>query len=345
MQRVFGPISTFTQKPRLSRVSGDLADRPAPASRQRGFTLTEVLVGMAVFVIGFAAVAAILPIGMRLQRQTQSEMLSRTVARQAESTILATPISNEDIAVAYFNASGFSSGTPVSNIDDSTTDLSPIHDVVDQSESSQPFIWPLSSRIYPSSYSFPPAGMDNEGGITNSNTFDPNQLGKYIWIPMARDRDSSSQGQDWQVLVFVLKRSDDASYPDGVYGNSKSVGPTGEQRPIPGISSVALADPSAGQGNPITNETDAIAGDKADTFRLDPGFSGIQNQFSAGDWIADDLGNRYQISRVNVDANSLTVGSRVQPGVTGIWYAPPPTDGGESPARRIVVIPGTELFD
>jgi prepilin-type N-terminal cleavage/methylation domain-containing protein len=154
--------------------------------RRRGFTLTEVMIAMGVFILGMSAVAAIFPAGILLQQRTQDRVLSRHVADSAQSTILGSGVQGEDL-----------SGTGGAFDPDEGHDLTPIHNLEDQSATGSPEFWPIGVRSYPSDVSPANAG--------------------YVWIPMIRDRDRGTDDGErwWQLYACVLKRDPNATYGGG----------------------------------------------------------------------------------------------------------------------------------
>lgn len=64
-----------------------------PFGVRAGFSLLEVLIAMAIFALGFVAVAAIFPAGVMLQKQTYRDVTGERAGRNFNSIAAATPLS------------------------------------------------------------------------------------------------------------------------------------------------------------------------------------------------------------------------------------------------------------
>jgi type II secretory pathway pseudopilin PulG len=298
-----------------------------PPKRPTGFTLTEVMVGMAVFIIGFSAVAAILPIGMRLQQQTQNQLIGRQTGQHAKAIIRSVELSERELADAYFSnldTQTLNDGVEVrSRVDNDSADPGDIGTPVravpwleiytNSGVASGYLKWRLVDRAYPTV----------AGSAAGERDF--------YWVPLARDLTPSGSEQDWLMYAFILERRGNATYPTGAdyFGNANN----------PSIPCIRKAFPDSTQ-----NETGQIAGPKFDTFKFDGGLD-VDDQFSAGDPLIAENGQIYNIIRVNSEPNSITVNSGTDGYGEYFWYAPQPAGGGDSPGVRIVAVPSAELFN
>jgi len=302
------------------------SDRPGRGSAG-GFTLTEVLVAMGLFVIGFAAVAAIFPAGMVLQQQTQDRIQSLDAARSARSTVRATanaiyqPFLDNLYDDAEFNATG-------------GTQLVPVPTVASESRE---MVWPLSTRAI--------MATQGSGGTD----------GRYYWIPLIRDRDpraassSTVRNRDWQFYVAILKRENDTFYITNRSSRnrdsqrrSRFVGQQVYGNVVDGQSDPRIPSIAGAEIDGTVSETDEIAGNRADTYIFAE--SNLTSEFSAGDKVIDDRGRSYRVVRVNEGSNSITVNGPTADANT-LWFAPRASDGlGASPLQRIVTVQSENLF-
>ncbi|MCC7203717.1 MAG: hypothetical protein IT441_01445, partial [Phycisphaeraceae bacterium] len=79
---------------RMTRQTGPMATpaRRTVGAARVGFTVLEVMLAMGIFVVGFAAVVSLLPAAITLQRQAVEDVTADQVARQAEATLRARPM-------------------------------------------------------------------------------------------------------------------------------------------------------------------------------------------------------------------------------------------------------------
>ncbi|MCC5829700.1 MAG: hypothetical protein JJU36_09675 [Phycisphaeraceae bacterium] len=76
------------------------AARPLRGIRAGGFTLMETLVALGVFVIGFTAVASLLPVGTVLQRNAITDVQTHTTAQAAINLLQGRGVAEADLATA-----------------------------------------------------------------------------------------------------------------------------------------------------------------------------------------------------------------------------------------------------
>jgi hypothetical protein len=168
-------------------------------ARCSGFNLMEVLVAMGLFAFGFVAVAAIIPAGALLQKNTATDVQGRHVERNASAIVQST-------AMTY--AAG-----------DTSTDLGGYHAVAgsgqnmlipfDTSWRSLADIWSVDSLSYPS---------------TIADRFSRS----FYWVPLICDKNGDPTNPAWQMVVFVMRREENKEYeaqwfPD-VYASSPTKG-------------------------------------------------------------------------------------------------------------------------
>jgi type II secretory pathway pseudopilin PulG len=147
------------------------------------FTVLEVLIAMGIFAVGFAAVAAIFPTAILLQKQTVDDVLGQQVARNAQALLEARGLSCDDLNTAGINSN-----------------------------------WATDQRVYPL-----PAAMLGTGGAWTlsdrsypSTTF-PVDARKLYWVPLVRNRKpepvlANIDPAEVVVYVFVLQREPGVTY-------------------------------------------------------------------------------------------------------------------------------------
>lgn len=156
---------------RMTRQTGPMATpaRRTVGAARVGFTVLEVMLAMGIFVVGFAAVVSLLPAAITLQRQAVEDVTADQVARQAEATLRARPMT--------------------------VTELNGI-----QSNYIQPVPgggaayllnrWSVNDRSYP------------------SNLAEPSER-TYFWVPMVRrlrgDVGQPASPEDFMVYVLILR--------------------------------------------------------------------------------------------------------------------------------------------
>ena len=159
-----------------------------PATTRRrasGFTLLEVLMAMAIFVIGFTMVMTLFPAALLLQKRTVDDVQSKHAERNAEALLQARPIVEANLVVAMV-------GYP-----DLVLPAGPDWQT-DQQVYPLPAamlgVWPRQDRSYPVDITVPEAR-------------------RFYWVPLVQDRDPAAITTNWAVFVFVLRRGEGLTYP------------------------------------------------------------------------------------------------------------------------------------
>ena len=151
----------------------------------RGFALVEVLIALAVFTIGFIAVAAPIFVAVRIQSQTIDEVQVQQTERNAEALMRARKLEYGTGTVRDFNAQIIEDGR------------------VRKFTAPMMTRWSISDRSRLST-------------VTNA------LQRRYYWVPLIRSTKTPATGpQDWQVFVFIMRRGEGQSYPKtvGIWAN------------------------------------------------------------------------------------------------------------------------------
>lgn len=159
-------------------------------ARCSGFNLMEVLVAMGLFAFGFVAVAAIIPAGALLQKNTATDVQGRHVKRNASAIVQGTVFDQDDLYEVYYGST--TAPSPPARIDLVSFDEVSTLKVSTLKVSD---FWSLDARSYPAY-------------IT-----DPTKRSFY-WVPLLRNNSDTpgSSTSEWQVVIFVLQRQDGATY-------------------------------------------------------------------------------------------------------------------------------------
>ncbi|MCC7146643.1 MAG: prepilin-type N-terminal cleavage/methylation domain-containing protein [Phycisphaeraceae bacterium] len=151
-----------------------------------GYTLLEVMMAMGIFVVGFVAVASLLPVAMTIQRESMDVVTIERVAQQATAMLQARPISNADLIKDHVTQGGVINEIGLHRyptFDPSTS--SAITNGLSE--------WSVFDRSYP---------MDVK---------DPAKRDFY-WVPMilrtklnSLNPNSAPRPEDWVVYVLILR--------------------------------------------------------------------------------------------------------------------------------------------
>lgn len=286
---------------------------------RRAFSLLEVLLALAIFVIGFVAIASMFPVAGLLQKQTVEDAVSQQFGRSAKAMI---------------------QGRGLSAASDLNPGILPddfrVHPVPSTWLSGVAPRWTLNDRSSPSSTS---AVLSRQ----------------YYWIPLVRRTTSPgpTAAANWQVFLFCVKREDKAvyqrtgastewaNYDDGfvaapavVNGMSIAV----DSWFVPGVFNAGVTvDPSD-----QTRFVFATAG-----FNADANGDGRPDEVAAGDQVLDSNGTIYVISQVDDDGFNVTgyIYDSQDDGASpsSIWYARPGANGSvgtSSPTRQLSILAG-----
>lgn len=172
---------------------------PSPARltsrRSAGFSLTEVLIAIGLFAVGFVAVASLFPAGILLQKQTVEDMEAEFFIDNVEALIRARGFDEEIVADDY--------GTR-DDPGDSRHDTQHVwysRDLLPQpGNPSTDNVWRLTDRTY--------------------NATDPLDTRDLFWTPLFMDLNplrandpEQTDNRDWRVFIFVMRRDLNGYYP------------------------------------------------------------------------------------------------------------------------------------
>ncbi len=273
--------------------------------RRWAFTMLEIVIAMAIFAIGFVAVAAIFPVAVTLQKQTMQDVDAQQVARNAEA-ILRSLFPTTQIESA--SPSGLAGSDPYW-IDTHATWLDGVRPLpfsdpprnVMGDNASGPLLT-VNTRSYPAA----------EAVLANRSIF---------WVPMARRRPGASV--QWDFFVFVLAKNrgqvsgewDTASPTDYTNANPYDED-AGLDNAVPLLRRETLA---ATSGSKITLSTANLA----------------SQYFRPGDWLLDSDGNDYRVTSIDAATNSLVTNVPIIGSPRHIWYGRASAVNAASPLRLI----------
>jgi len=286
------------------------------------FTVLEVLIAMGIFAVGFAAVAAIFPTAILLQKQTVDDVLGQQVARNAQALLEVKGISAAEISTAQGDAW--------------LTDMR-VHSINDLlGATGIPHNWPLSDRSYPSS-------------ITDLS------LRKHFWVPLVMDSDNSATNTSPVVFVFVLRRELDSNFTRfGLDENSWANYMDGYRERVNPLTSVPL--------NPGVDIDDfwdvpgvvkmsvsvTLVGSRYRRFDMGSNnnrfmsTSGYALRVNAGDKVLDCFGVIHKVE--TADPDGFIVEHDINQNIftneypNEIWFAHPDRSGKAKPLQRILTL-------
>ena len=157
-------------------------------TRPGGFTLTEVLIALAVLLIGVVTVASIFPVAFLLQKQTVDAIETRQVSRNAQAML-----TGRKLTYTYDPVTATTGGL----LGDATIGYHPSSTSTNDDVAPVPnlnSVWSLRDRSYP---------------MESAQAADAKQY----WVPLVRDANGDPTNPRWQVFAFILNRDDRATYP------------------------------------------------------------------------------------------------------------------------------------
>ena len=326
----------------------------------------ESLVAIAVFALGFVAVAAIFPVGATLQKGAAGDVLTQQVARNVEAMLQSRKFIHANLTAynqildeygPHYIQEYFPNNDPNDpdydpSVDEPNLSVQPVLKTTSPGNLLDPpgrfpggifERWMLNDRSY----------FLMRNNLNGANDYHPQhaaELGDpyadefkrtFYWVPLIRRTKPNTGPSDWQVFVFILRR-DAATYDrssnsvatnafSGVWANHD-----GFRSPnwyVPGVRSLA-----------VTNVTDPdISSPPAYAYRfsLNNTWTGIGSglEIVAGDLVLDSNGVRHTVFRAGpnfIDVKGAIPETPAQP--DRIWYARPAAVGRPSPTRQILFL-------
>ncbi|MCC7408023.1 MAG: hypothetical protein IT442_08125 [Phycisphaeraceae bacterium] len=179
------------------------AKRTAGAARA-GFTVLEVMLAMGIFVVGFAAVASLLPAAITLQKQAVEDVTADQVARHAEATLRARPILLSELVNVTGGGTNYPYPSPVNTGDVPDQPGLWALPIVSRANGNRHLLekWSVADRSYPS----------NLAEVSERS---------YFWVPMVlRVRNSTPPQPDDFVIYVLILRPQEGQYAELSPGGS-----------------------------------------------------------------------------------------------------------------------------
>lgn len=270
-----------------------------------GFTIMEILLAMAIFAVGFAALAAVFPAGARMQKTAVSEVMAHQAAENARAMLRGRPFDLTQLKATEVFADG------------KVHALSEIGSIED--------FWEISDRSYPSSVTDP-------------------FYRHFYWVPLIQDINGLSDPKDWVAFVFILQKeaneysleiggslshsnelSDKANWAN--YQNSPVV---------PGVRRIGAEKDGT---NDKRFDLD-LGGGVKNRLWSGPGQTPPQEAdlIRAGDWVLDENGQVYTVQLAHEDW--IEVDRTIVGDPRVLWFSPPPGADRNSPVKRIIRVTG-----
>ena len=342
---------------------------PARSTRSRpgGFTLTEVLISLAVLAIGLVAVASLFPAGLLLQREAVKSTLRQSHVRSIDALLTGVNLDN-GVLLRFTDLIDDASASPTpealserGGLDDALFDVYAVAEVdrsvgsganTDMSDPSGPAPgsvsasagyagqdsylanFPLSIRTLPTST---PARLI---GSPPASAFAPDpdySTREVLWVPLVRrGLEASDLFRDWSGYAFVLQPPADlmaagayawGNYP-GWMRSEVSANPF-DPAYFPKVFRLPV-------GNVPNDQSEARF------------FDDVRPHLRVGDPVLGDNGTLYTISRIdaadgevvglNADNNYLPLNQRE---LNALWVAPALEAGQNSPVAEVRLLSNT----
>lgn len=305
--------------------------------RAIGFSMIESLIAIAVFALGFVAVAALFPVGATLQKEAAGDLVTQQVARNVKALLKSRKFSHLDLT----NNAHPRSVRDTREVQPVLKQRSPGNLLDPPGRLPAPVNferWMLNDRSY--------FLVRNNLGANAYHPRHAAELGDpyadefkraFYWVPMIRSTKNSPGPLDWQVFVFILRR-DDVTYDRLSFPIRSTTNPfstiwanwDGFRSPswyVPGVRSLAARVHSTNRRQ--FNLTNSWTG-------INPG-NGLE--IVAGDLILDSNGVRHTV--VTAGTGSITVDGDIPLIPTPpnkLWYGRPAAAGRPSPTRQILIL-------
>ena len=289
-------------------------------SRRTGFSLAEVLIALAIFAIGFTAVASIFPVAIVLQKHAIQDAVVEIGADNAKSLLRGRNLRHNDTS------------NPLLSLHPSILpEDKKVHALT------RPIIedWSRGDRSYPKSV--------REHGDREV----------YWEMVVRRTDEASTTANDWQVFVFVMAQEPGIDYL--MIGPNPYVGyeddPSSDTEVIwathpdtPGDTWAGFVDALRTRNHPNVAGV-LISGVSGNRFLFDnrrwPSETpaGEPDQVYPGDSVLDSNGTVYEV--IDADSEGIEVDGFIMSSPTPpnrIWYGVPAKAGKPNPVRRILVL-------
>lgn len=293
------------------------------------FTLTEVLIALAIFALGFVSIASVFPVAVVLQKETTDDMVAQQFARNAQA----------DLKGRKFKAVDLNNPTGPFFIPDSLA-VQPIlklralgPGIISQS----PNVferWMVNDR----SYFFTAAATTYTPQLTSeiATGVNPAYSRSFYWVPLIRrTTPAPTAASDWRVFVFILRRNAEDFDRAGLGAGSGWANYDGfDNYTNPGLDPMWRV-PGV-YGMPVTLAPSDVTRFNFDNDRND---DGRPDEIQTGDQVLDSNGTVHSV--VTADATGVNVSGpilSVPETPNTLWYGRPAAAGKKSPTREILVL-------
>lgn len=191
-----------------------------------GFTLSEVLVAMAIFLVGFIAVASLFPAAAYIQKQTVDDIEVEYFEESVRSMLSAMKFRQSDLeTIAGIDTDGLVHALEYAPVGSTNLGFGSL---------ANPRWWSLRDRSH----------------MSINETAEESSL---YFVPMVRDANPEVDVFEWQVFAFIVQRRPGASFPVTSGANYN------DPDPVPNVLSKGAS--AAAGSSTITLTNDAGGGD------------------------------------------------------------------------------------
>ena len=337
----------------------------ALGANDQGFSVTETLIAMAIFAVGFAAVASIFPVGAVLQQNTADDVLAQQVADNARALITGRKFRHE-ILTDTDSVAGYPDALPenlqVQPVLQTKSDgsaLDPAGQLKHSSGPGDPHIWEhwqLNDRSY--FFVRESVGYHPQHTLELGNPDATEFNRSYYWVPLIRRTKIPTSAPDWQVFVFVLRGGTPAhaahgydrhgitsDLTDGSWANfdgffdADGDGPIDGKWLVPGVHRIPVT---------VTGNRFDFTGWNNNRYGIESSQSTTstdQYEVKVGDQVLDNNGTIHTVE--SADNMGITVKGLIpqqldSDGITllpnFLWYGRPAAEGSASPTKLIIAI-------
>ena len=284
--------------------------------------MIEILLALAIFLIGFVLVAMIFPAAILLQKRTVDEVISQEIARSAESLLRA---KMETEPAGDFTARLTVAHGPGWDTDYSVVSFPP--EMLKLNLDPMITAWTAMDRSSPSTL------------INDAGNIPAVARRRFHWVPLVQDAATGPGWQSYQVYLFVLQRRDNTNYNSYPLGGSVWANPD-DADTIPRVRRIGITPSATDQYRAIFANQD-FDGDNAN----DGGLTATDLLLHVGDQVLDNNGLVRIISLADANGVSFTSALIAAPNaISAIWCAPSGFQTGTtiaapfSPIQAIVIL-------